>query len=279
MTGPQVGTERRRGDSPGCGGFDALGQLRRADFLPGHHRVEMRVGAKLQQAGGIQPTQQLGKREGEKRADIGHGTLDSMPSKGRVKALMPYFQTGQIPHSGGMTNIWPQRDLYRIHLEEFLEKTGMTQELFCDEVNKRAKVYEEAGKKVHLSLSHLRNALYRKNKRLGLEILQISSAIFNISVMNYIDDPGAPIAGQDMSEESEEDRFFARMLIKGARPKDLNSEQKQYVIEDVFRTVARIHALATPGMGQPRENPPRVQPDTQPGAGGGGPHRAPRLKK
>lgn len=274
MIRPQVRPQVSAPDLSARGPFDGQGQVRPAHLLPSHDAVELRVGT------AVHPAKELGKRKGEKGSHIGHDILDTMPLWGRVKPSAPYSLGEQILHAWGMMNPpnhWPQRDVYRTDLEEYLDRTGKTQEIFCEEVTDW--LVKSSGKRDSLSLSHLRNCLYRKDKTLSFDVLKASSAIFHKSVTNYIDDPGAAVVGQDMSQESEEDRFFNRMLIKGASAKDLTSEQKQYVIEDLFRTLARIRALSAPGMVQPRENPPGVQPDVHADLPGGSPRRAPRPKR
>lgn len=273
MIRPEVRTQIATPYGPARFPLNRHSQLVWALLLPGHVFMQSGVGSPLQSP------LKFRDGKGESGTNVCHA-LKSMPPGGRVKALGSYSIDGQIVHIGDMTNttnIWPQREVYRADLEEYLDRTGKTQAQFCDEVT--AFLVKDGRSRDSLSLSHLRNCLYRKDKYLSFEVLRGSAYVFKKSVMNYIDDPVAPIAGLDMSNDTEEDRFFAKMLIKGARQKDLTGEQKQFVIEDLFRTVARIHALATPGMGQPREDPSRVQPDLHPDLPSPGPRRTPRVKK
>ena len=136
-------------------------------------------------------------------------------------------------------DIWPQRAIYRAHLEDYLKRAKVTQAQFCEEVE--------------ISMSHLHNNLYRDTKRLSLDVLQRSAAIFSRvapgqrSVRNYIDDPGEFIAGQDVSNESEQTRFFASLIVKDMRAEDLTDDDRRYLWEDHLRSMERLRAMRARG--------------------------------
>lgn len=205
-----------------------------------------------------------------KGGNVGDTTtqIDHALSMGRVPILCKWDPSGILAHRinpMGMSEIWPQRPQFVEHVKAY-------------RLREKVKLADIA-KSLGLEESTLKDYLYREDTRASLEVLQKASKLFRVSVTEFIDDPGAPIAGQDMSQDSEEDRFFAKMLIKGVRPRDLTDEQKQFIIEDTFRIVARIRAMAAPGMVGARENPPGSQPDLHSDIPSPGPRRTPRTKR
>lgn len=273
MIRPEVRTKVAPLHGPIGSSLNIHSKLRRALLLPGHIFMESGIGPPLQ------PPLKLCDGKRESRTDIGHA-LKSMPLQSRVKAQAPYSLNGQNLYPWVMTNttnLWPQRDTYRVDLENYLDRTGKTQQIFCEEVT--AYLAKSGGKRESLSLSHLRNCLYRKDKTMSFEILKASSAIFHKSVTNYIDDPGALIAGEDLSEESEDTRFLARTLVKGVTSKDITSEQAIYMAEDVLRALARLRPAPARGPGAEPENPTRGQQNLHADLPSPGPRRTPRPKR
>ena len=245
--------------------LDKGGQLSRALGFPRHNAVQPRVGAP------VKAPLKLGNGEREKRSDVGHDTLDTMPLVGRVNTWSTDFPKGHTPYHWGMDDIWPQREIYRAHLEDYLEKTNQTQADFCEEVG--------------ISMSHLHNNLYRHTKRLGLDVLQRSSAIFSRvvpgerSILNYIDDPGAFIGGQILSDQSEQTRFFTSLIVKDYRSEDLTDDDRRDLWQEHLRAMERLrkfHARGSTGAGP---NHPDRKPDGDSDLAGAGPHRVPRPKR
>lgn len=176
------------------------------------------------------PPLKLGDGEREDRSDISHD-LHTMPTKSRVKTFGLYSTKGITAHYLGMSefDVWPKRTVYRARLEAYLKETGQTQEDFANGLG--------------ISLSHLRNSMYREEKRLGLEILQKSCAMFKCSILEFVDDPGAPISGQDMSSSSEQARFFASLITKDVAAEDLTDDERRYLYEDHIRALEGKIAL------------------------------------
>ncbi len=221
MRGAKVGTEVRPFHSPARDCFDPKRQLKRAFLFPGH--VFMHPGVAF-------PTQaalKLGDGKGENWTDIGHA-LDCMPLGGRVNPENLYSPDGQNLHDLGMDDIWPRRVAFRNRLEEFLKQEGMTQKEFAE--------------KIGISLSHLRNCLYREDKKLGIENIQRACAEFKCSIVEFVDDPGAPIGGQDMSNNSEQARFFGSLILKDVAAEDLTDDDRQELFKEHQRAVERIRA-------------------------------------
>lgn len=103
-----------------------------------------------------------------------------------------------------MSDIWPQRVIFRKRLREYQLASGWTQE----------QVAEVLG----VELSHLRNSIYRSEKKLGLEPLQRAAGLFGCSVTEFLDDPGgtppAGVQAADFAAMSEEDRLLVRMMVE-----------------------------------------------------------------
>jgi hypothetical protein len=53
------------------------------------------------------------------------------------------------------------------------------------------KTHDDAADGIGVSRDHLRNAIYRKSKRLGLDALQRASALFGRPITEFVEDPGA----------------------------------------------------------------------------------------
>jgi len=124
----------------------------------------------------------------------------------------------------------------------------------------------------------LKDYLYRNDLRPSLEVLQKASKLFRVSITQFIDDPGALIGGQDLSDHSEETRFFAKMIVKGVATRDLTDEQRAYIIEDLFRTVDRIRTLPIGRVGVSGTNQAGNKPDDEPRVSSLHTSRAPRQK-
>jgi transcriptional regulator with XRE-family HTH domain len=156
---------------------------------------------------------------------------------------------------------WPQLDNFKNRLAEYQASTGKTQ--------------DEVAHDLGTTYGTLRFWL-AGTRQPSLPTLQAASKLFKCSVTEFLDDPGRIYAGQDLSDQSEEDRFFASLIIKTTQAKDLSSEQRQWIIEDVFRAVDRVRALGTRGSGRPALDFPRPKSDQDTDSEGGDPGRPPR---
>jgi len=158
-----------------------------------------------------------------------------------------------------------QQPALKIAVKAYQARTGKTQ--------------QEVAEALGTTLGTLRQWLNNKERRPELESLQKISALTRVSVTQFIDDPGADYAGQDLSHESEETRFLASMIIKGVMKKDLSDEQKVYILQDIARAVDRVGSMppGAPALGG--SNHPGAKSDVQPGPPAGGTSRSPRPKK
>lgn len=244
--------------------LDKGSKLSRALGFPRHNAMQPRVGAPAK------APLKLGNGEWEKGSDVGHDTLDTMPLGGRVNTWSTDFQKGHSPYPWGMDDIWPQRTIYRAHLEDYLEKSGKTQAQFCEEVG--------------ISMSHLHNNLYRQTKRLGLDVLQRSSAIFSKvapgerSILNYIDDPGGVIGGQLLSDQSDQARFFTSLIVKDYRAEDLTDDDRRDLWQDHLRALERLRQFHARGTRSAGPDHPGGKPDGDGDLTGASPRRTPRPK-
>ena len=158
-----------------------------------------------------------------------------------------------------------QQPALKVAVKAYQARTGKTQ--------------QEVAEALGTTLGTLRQWLNNKERRPELESLQKISALTRVSVMQFIDDPGADYAGQDLSQESEDTRFLASMIIRGVMKKDLSDEQKGYILQDISRAVDRVASMP-PGPAAPgRADHPGAKPDVQPGPSTGGPGRTPRPRK
>ena len=168
-------------------------------------------------------------------------------------------------HIADMDDIWTQRSIFKKDLDDYLAREGKTQGQFCDECG--------------ISLSYLRGVLYAPGKKFGIEVLQKASSIFRLSVTRWIDDPGGAISGQDLSDQSEEARFFASLMVKDVASKDLTDEDRRYLYEDHLRAIERLRQLRARGIGTPGADSPVPKPEQDRGGSGGRPRRTPRPKR
>lgn len=125
---------------------------------------------------------------------------------------------------------WPQRERFRERLQAYLKQTGKTQ--------------AEAAEELGISLPHLRNSMYRKDKRLGREPLELASALFGCRVTEFTDDPGGDILGQDVSNLSEHDRVLAHMMFHDfTTADDLTTEDRKALVDAYNLNRAALRAL------------------------------------
>lgn len=125
--------------------------------------------------------------------------------------------------------IWPQRSAFRAKVTEYRTTQKIT----------LAKVAELVG----LEESTLKDYLYKRHIKPSLEVLQKAAALFGCSVTEFLDDPGAEIAGQDLSGLSESKRFAARVMMEDMKAEDLSDEDILTLMEDHRRALERLRAF------------------------------------
>ena len=76
-----------------------------------------------------------------------------------------------------------------------------------------------------------------------LDTLQGAAALFKCSVVEFMDDPGQEIAGQDTSRLSDKRRFLAGLMHEGITSDELSDEDAQFLYEDYLAARARLVAM------------------------------------
>lgn len=216
--GPQVRTKRTPLDHPIGGFFDANGQLGRCDAVASEDPPKVLVAH-------AEPPLKVSDRKGEGSTEVVHA-LKHITYQVIVKPRRTSNIHAGIDHNGGMTQTWPQKNRFRVLLALYQMKNGKSQE----------KVASELG----VSLGYLRNILYRSDKRPSLELLQRACALFGVSVTDFVDDPNAKLAGQDLSSASAQARFLASVIVQDMNAPDLTDEDRQELWEDFQRGLSRI---------------------------------------
>lgn len=140
------------------------------------------------------------------------------------------------------------------------------------------KKQEEVAQELGTTLGTLRQWLNNKARMPELSSLQKISKLTKVSVVEFIDDPGADYAGLDLSNESEETRFLAKMVIKGATTRNLSDEQKTFILQDLQTAIERATLAPPREPGGGRADHPGAQPNVIPHPSVGLPRRTPRPK-
>ena len=111
-------------------------------------------------------------------------------------------------------DIWPQRARFRELLEDWTSTMGKTQEDFAREVG--------------ISLPHLRNCLYRANRRLSIRALTRAAILMGVRITELIEDPGEKVHGA-APEATEVQRFALRLI--GRDVQGMTEEQLATALE------------------------------------------------
>ncbi len=188
-------------------------------------------------AGGLQLHRQLGPgpadavqdvvEVGRRRFRPGRNLGDGLPG-GKEAFLHAHGSkcnseplTSQGPRStcrmlllGHHCRMWTQLESFRKRLKEYQAKTGKTQ----------AQVSVDLG----TSYGTLRFWL-SGTRPPGLSTLQNAANLFGCSVTEFIDDPAGIIAGQDLSDRSEQTRFLAGLIVKDLALEDLTDEDRDHL--------------------------------------------------
>lgn len=161
---------------------------------------------------------------GEFGTDIDHD-LQCMPPMGTVKPFGDDPQNGHMPDDEGMDK-WPQRTTYRKRLKEYQDRAKKTQKDVADYLG--------------LSLAHFRNAIYRPEKRLGVDMLSASAGLFGCGIQEFVDDPAALSTDIDLTKSNPIDRYRFNQMIQVMGDKELSDSDRQLLFEDFIRDVERL---------------------------------------
>ena len=218
MDSPQIRTKRRPRNGPASSGLNAYRQLRGGHPMARKHPPEMDVG---------HPQLPSKVRNGarEEVPDVSHA-LDDMAFQATVKHRRTSSGIESMADYVGMTDVWPQRQRFRVLLALYQTNTRKNQ--------------QQAAEDLGVSLGHLRNLLYRPGRRPSLEVIQRACGLFGVPVTDFVDNPTAQVGGQDLSSQTDQARFFATVIIKDMSAEDLSDEDRQELWEDFQRGLARI---------------------------------------
>ncbi|MDR2697139.1 MAG: helix-turn-helix domain-containing protein [Holophagales bacterium] len=131
-----------------------------------------------------------------------------------------------------MHDTWPQRENFKRALEKYQAKTG----------KKQAEVAED----LNMSLHGLRQILYQKGRRCSFETAQRASALFGVSVTEFMDDPGAPPYGMDQEKWAairERDRVIASAMFSDITADQLTEAEKDELYRAYKEAKERIIRL------------------------------------
>lgn len=224
FNGPDVRAEHGPSDPTIGGVLNADRKQRRGPPRPRKNAPEVLVG---------DPKLPLEVRDGawDQMADITH-VNKGMTYLIRVKAKGSSNTKRRNAHNGPM-DVWPQRMRFKVLLALYQTKNKKTQQKVADELG--------------ISLGHLRNIMYRDDRRPSLDVLKKACVLFGVSVTDFIDDPNALPAGQDMSDQSDQARFLATVMVQDLMASDLTDEDRQELWEDFQRGLARIRKRRAQG--------------------------------
>ena len=209
--GPEVGTQNRTIGHT----LDSDTKLCRAKGLPGHIPKQAPIA--------FAPEEPLKCSDGTRE----NGTNISHEEKFMLKldvckafgAYSKNKQTGDYldmrhefdKRGQPIADIWPQRVRFKAVLDAYMKNNGVTQ--------------GQVAKKLGVSLTHLQNCLYRPEKRLGIDTLIRASALFVTPVTEFIDDPGSPLLGEDISGLSEMQRFQLKTMLYDMKHGDIPEDE------------------------------------------------------
>ena len=121
-----------------------------------------------------------------------------MTNLGTVKPNQHYSQSGNNADTGDMDpDVWPYREAFRKVVADYQRRTG----------KKQLEVAAELG----TTLGTLRGWLYSRVKKPSLDVLQRASALFGVSVTEFLDDPtpGDMVSAPPLGERA---RFMRRVM-------------------------------------------------------------------
>lgn len=123
---------------------------------------------------------------------------------------------------------WPHVDAFKRRLAEYQARTDKTQ----------AEVASELETTYGTLMFWLSGS--RPPKR---ENMQRAAALFGCSVTEFMDDPGATVAGRSTADLSEARRFVSGQMFKDITADDLSDEDAMVLYEDFLAARARLVAM------------------------------------
>lgn len=124
---------------------------------------------------------------------------------------------------------WLHRSKFQDRVKAYQAATGATQ--------------EGVAQALGTTVGTLRGWLYNRNRKPSIETLQRAAALFSCSVTEFMDDPGAAVAGQSLEGLSETRRFVARLMLEDLKAEDLSDDDVRILMEDHQRALERLRAL------------------------------------
>jgi len=128
-------------------------------------------------------------------------------------------------------DIWEQRKRFKEAVAAFRKASG--------------KRLQEVAELLGLKESTLKDYLYREDVRPSLQVLQQAAALFGCSVTEFIDDPGAQIAGLDpgdLGQLSAAKRAVMNMVFQRLKHGDVTDEQAMQYLKglDVLVELGKV---------------------------------------
>jgi len=125
---------------------------------------------------------------------------------------------------------WKRVSNFKKRLKEFQESTGMTQ--------------TEAAEALGTTYGTLKFWLSGRRPPKNETLQRIVKVFGNgCSFTEFVDDPGAPIAGQSAAHLSEERRLWASLIYKDFAANEFDDDDARLLYEDFLQSVARIKAM------------------------------------
>ena len=178
------------GAASGC--FDAPGELPGWEGCALQDFMEMGIV-------GVEGSGQSGD-VGDRGTEIEHA--GSVGPKPRTFNPNPYGIFSHNSEDGDMDE-WAYRRQFRDRVAEYRSKHHLTP--------------DEMAMRLGLKPSTYTGYLYKKKGKPGVEVLQLAAGLFGCSVLEFMDDPGAPVAGvgaESFSEASEQERVILRAIAE-----------------------------------------------------------------
>jgi len=113
---------------------------------------------------------------------------------------------------------WAYRKQFRERVAEFRSKHHLSP--------------EEMATRLGLKLTTYSGYLYKKKGKPGVEVLQLAAGLFGCSVLEFMDDPGSPVAGVtqgSFGEATEQERVMLRAMSQDLAK--LNPDQRRAAFE------------------------------------------------
>lgn len=187
------------------GGLDALGEARTRKPFPGDDIMKPSIRAAPNLFG------QNGDGAIKPRAKIHASSI--YPKRGDATQKNDLPQNGSIPHLFDMDAPWPFLDNFNRAVAVYRKRTG----------HKNEEIAHDLG----ISKPYLQNIMYGQ-KNPSLSMLQSASKLFDVSILNFVDDPGGKpegIPSGDWADLSEAKRAVLFMMHQNLKDPSVSDEQ------------------------------------------------------